>query len=139
MSNELSFEEIKKKFKIVVVDDSDFSRKGIIEILEEEEFNIVGEANSAEQAIKIGSSTTPHLYIIDIVMPEVSGLELIPLLREIDKQCLIIIMSSLSSENIVIESISAGANDFLKKPFDKKDLIITIEKLIRYIMAEKSI
>ena len=65
----------KKSLQIVVVDDSDFTRKRIIETLEEEGFLVTGEANSAEKAIQIFKNTGGNLYLIDIVMPDSSGLE----------------------------------------------------------------
>lgn len=117
-----------KDLKIVVVDDSDFSRNSIIEILEKNGFNVVGQASSANEAVPL-LGTGANLFLIDIVMPEVSGIELSKIISENSKQAKIIMMSSLNMESIIIESISNGAVDFLTKPFGEKDLIRSIEKI----------
>lgn len=116
-------------FKIIVVDDSDFSRKAMVEILESEGFNIVGEANSAEKAMQVALGTACNLFILDVVMPEISGIELAKLLNEKFEEAKIIMVSSLKMENIVIESISNGAVDFISKPFDREELIRSVQKL----------
>ena len=61
---------------IILVDDSDFSRKSMIEILDKEGYSVVGEANSAERAIQIAQTVPCDLFIVDVVMPEVSGIDL---------------------------------------------------------------
>lgn len=124
--------------KIVIVDDSDFSRRNILETLEVEGFNIVGQANSAEEAMPLSATTGANLFIIDIVMPEVSGLELAEKLVELAKNKIFIIMiSSLKMQSLIIESISSGANDFLQKPFSPSDLINSVEKIEILLQEEK--
>ena len=120
--------------KILVVDDSEFNRKNMINILTEEGFNVVGEANSAEEGIKVAATTKATLIFIDIVMPERSGLELAKHFQEKNiSGRFIIMMSSLNIEGIVIESISNGAIDFLQKPFDTDDLLKSVFKIERLL------
>lgn len=122
------------KLKILIVDDSEFNRKSMIEILTYEGFNVIGQASSAEEAIQIAHSAKPNLIFVDIVMPEISGLELTKHLQEKGAgEKFIIMMSSLNIESIVIESISNGAMDFLQKPFDRDDLIKAVEKVERIV------
>ncbi len=120
-----------QELRIAVVDDSEYSRKSIVEILESEGYNVVGQASSAEEGISVGGTTGANLYIIDVIMPERSGLEMAKVISE--KGSLggvnIIMMSSLNMESIIIESISSGAIDFLPKPFGPEDLLKTIRKI----------
>ncbi len=127
----------RKKFNVVVVDDSEYARKHIIEILEQEGFNVAGQASSAEEALKISATTICHLFIIDVVMPQVSGIELAKFLIEKKTTASIIMVSSLGIESVVIEAISQGAADFLKKPFERQDLVNSVDKLASYMQAEK--
>jgi two-component system chemotaxis response regulator CheY len=123
--------------RILIVDDSDFNRKSMAEILTNEGFNVVGVASSAEEAIQIAHGTKANLIFIDVVMPEISGLELTKHFQE--KQTgdrYLIMMSSLNIESIVIESISNGAIDFLQKPFEREDLIKAVEKIERLVEKE---
>ncbi len=122
------------KLKILIVDDSDFNRKSMVDILTFEGFNVVGQASSAEDAIQVAHSAKPNLIFIDIVMPEISGLELTKHLQEKTAgEKFIIMMSSLNIESMVIESISNGASDFLQKPFERDDLIKAVEKVERLV------
>ena len=131
--------EARKKFNVVVVDDSDYARKHVIEILEQEGFNIAGQAASAEDALKISATTNCHLFIIDVVMPNVSGIELAKFLTEKKTQASIIMVSSLGLENVVIEAISNGAVDFLRQPDERQDRLNTVDKVASYMEAEKLI
>jgi len=118
-----------QELKIAVIDDSEFSRKSIIEILENEGYDIVGQAGSAEEGLVLGGTTGANLFIIDVIMPERSGLEMAKVITEKSMNASIIMMSSLNMESIVIESISSGALDFLPKPFSPQDLLKAVEKI----------
>lgn len=126
------------KLKILIVDDSDFNRRSMAEILTEEGFNVVGQAKSAEDAIQIAHGTKANLIFIDVVMPDISGLELAKHFQEKQvNERYLIMMSSLNIESIVIESISNGAIDFLQKPFEREDLIKAVEKIERLVEKER--
>ncbi len=118
-----------QELRIAVVDDSDFSRKSIVEILEAEGFNVVGQAASAEEGLSLGTSAGANLFLIDVIMPERSGLEMAKLMMEKGLSVSIIMMSSINMESIIIESISSGAIDFLAKPFMPEDLINAVKKI----------
>lgn len=115
--------------RVMIVDDSDFSRTNISRMLTEEKFNVIGEAASAKDAIGILKDRKAHIAIVDVVMPEISGIELAETLHENFSDIAIIMISSLAQESIVIESISAGAVDFIQKPFGKQTLLNSIEKI----------
>lgn len=116
--------------RIAVIDDSEFSRKSVVEILEGEGYNVVGTAASAEEGLSLGAATGANLFIIDVIMPDRSGLEMAKVLSEKTMNASIIMISSLNMESIVIESISSGALDFLPKPFMPEDLIKAVDKII---------
>lgn len=120
--------------KIVIVDDSDFSRSVIAQMLSEEGYELAGEAASAEAALGLIRDKKPHIAIVDIVMPNVSGLELSEKIAQNFADVSVIMISSLSQEHVVLDAIGAGAADFIAKPIQKQQLIDSIEK----IMAQKS-
>ena len=127
-------EDIKKAkrsdlVRILVADDSDLSRQTIVSILEEEGYNVVAQANNAENAIQNAFTSGANVFLIDVVMPEVSGLDLANHIRDNIKDPRIIMMSTLDVEHVIIESVSSGAVDFLAKPFDKDELLKSIEKI----------
>lgn len=125
--NEITTHE---SLKVVVVDDSDFSRSLIIKMLKDAQFNVVGEASSAKTALGVIKEKKPHVVITDIVMPEVSGIELTESINQNFSDTYVIVVSSLSQEHIVLEAIGAGAADFIAKPISEKQLIDSLEKIM---------
>jgi two-component system chemotaxis response regulator CheY len=120
----------KSAMKVVIVDDSDFSRSIIRQMLIEENIEVVGEANSAEAALLVIKEKQPNIVITDIVMPEVSGIELAEKINQNYNDIAVIVISSLSQEHVVLEAIGAGACDFIAKPIQKQQLIDSLEKII---------
>lgn len=120
---------------IAVVDDNELSRRSVVEILENADYQVVGSAINARKALELQAATSPNIFIIDIVMPETSGIELAKKILDKDGDVGIIMTSSLNSESIVIEVISSGAMDFLKKPFTKEDLISSVEKVKEIVLG----
>ncbi len=118
------------QFQILIVDDSDFSRSNISQMLDNPRYNIIGEAANAKEAINILKDRTAHLAIIDVVMPDVSGIELADYITDNFDDTAIIMISSLAQESIVIDSISAGASDYIQKPFKQEDLLTSVEKIL---------
>ncbi|MCB9060320.1 MAG: response regulator [Halobacteriovoraceae bacterium] len=123
----------KSEVYIAVVDDSDLSRKSIVEILEQAGYNVVGDAADGTKAVLLAQTTNANLFIIDVVMPEVSGIELMGLIKDHKKSAAYIMMSSLKMESIILESITGGALDFLIKPFSKDTLLRSVAKLAKQI------
>ena len=115
--------------RVLVVDDSDFSRNNIAKMLENTRYNVIGEAANAKEAINILKDRKAHIVIVDVVMPEISGIELADKLTSMFNDINIVMISSLAQENIIMDSISAGAADFLQKPFDKATLLGSLGKI----------
>lgn len=127
----------KSIIKIAVVDDAEFTRKTVVDILEKSEFDVVGQAGNAEEAISLVGSTKANLFLIDVVMPNISGMELAKKISEVSNRPIsIIMMSSLDLENIIIESISNGAIDFLAKPFDAETLKRSVLKVASNMLKD---
>lgn len=122
--------DTENSYRILVVDDSDFSRNSITQMLDDPRYNVIGEASNAKEAMNILRDRKAHIAIIDVVMPEISGIELAEKITDNFKTTYVIMISSLAQENIIIDSISAGASDFVQKPFNKETLISSIEKVI---------
>ena len=131
----------KKDFKILIVDDSDFSRHTMKDILKDEGYSIVGDANDFERASKMADAYSPDLYIIDVVMPEHTGFDLIGQLKiqgKINSHTEIIMLSSLKSESLFMEVIAKGASDFLQKPFSPQELVFSVANIYkRFVAASK--
>lgn len=116
------------KKKILIVDDSPHTRKSLKNILEKHNYNIVGEASSGPEAIKLFSSLSPDIVMLDIIMPQLGGIEALRILRSLNKDVKIIMVSALDSLDRVKECLRAGANHYILKPFEEAKVIEIIEK-----------
>ena len=130
-------EQKKANFKILVIDDSNISANLISETLSEAGYQAIESSNSPSEGFQKATSDDFHLYIIDVVMPKVSGIEIAKEITNKEENSCILMVSSLDSENVLIESIASGANDFLVKPLEKQQLTNSVDKLYEYAIKAK--
>lgn len=120
-----------KKYKVIVVDDSKFSTKLIGEIIESDEhLELSSLFNEPEESISYCERNPVDVAIVDVVMPNISGIELAQKINKVSPETQIIMISSLNNERVIIDSIAAGASDFVQKPFSSKYLLTCIHKSI---------
>ncbi|OQX84810.1 MAG: two-component system response regulator [Candidatus Latescibacteria bacterium 4484_7] len=105
-------------------------RRMISEILEENGMEIVGEADTGAAAIKLYRELTPDLVTMDIIMPEMNGIDAVKEIIEMDSQARIVMCSALGQQALVQEAISAGAKDFLIKPFNPSRVVEVVNKVL---------
>ena len=123
-----------KSLKVFIVDDSDFARSLMSKMVVQAGHLVVGEASGAEAALLSIKDADPNVVITDIVMPEISGIELTEKITQSYNGIYVIVVSSLSQEHIVLEAIGAGASDFIPKPIEKQQLIDSLDKIQQQIM-----
>lgn len=88
-------------------------------------------AFDGKQAIELIEEHNPEFILTDIMMPFVSGLEVISYVRnKLNRQTPIIVFSSSGQEEIVLKAFDLGANDFMSKPFSPHELVIRIKRLL---------
>ena len=127
----------KSNFKILIVDDSNLSVNLITEVLSDEGFTSIEHTTNPGEGFQLAQASDYHLHILDVVMPKISGLEIAKEISQKDNPGCILMMSSLDSENILIESIASGAKDFLLKPFTNSQLIDSVNKLYQLTLDER--
>ncbi|WP_331654175.1 response regulator [Anaerotignum sp. MB30-C6] len=122
-----------KDRKIVVVDDSPFSVAMISKILGEKGFEVIGSANSLQEAVEVVSTLKPDLVTMDMTMPDADGLACTRAIREIDPNLKVIIISSMMDEEILRKAKKEKISGYIQKPVDGDELSL----LIRRIMADE--
>jgi two-component system chemotaxis response regulator CheY len=118
------------KNKILVVDDAAFMRMMIKDILTKNGYNVVGEAENGEKAVEKYKELKPDLVIMDITMPEVDGIQAVREIKKVDQDAKIIMCSAMGQQAMVIESIQAGARDFIVKPFQAERVLEAVRKVL---------
>ena len=116
--------------RILVADDASFMRQMIREIVEEEGFEVCGEASDGIEVIEAFRRLHPDIVTMDIVMPRKSGIDAVRRIIELDPGACVVMCSALGQETLVSEAIQAGAKDFIVKPFKPECVIDTINKAL---------
>ncbi|WAH35394.1 response regulator [Alicyclobacillus dauci] len=117
--------------KILVVDDAAFMRMMIKDILTKNGMEVVGEAADGAQAIEKYAELKPDLVTMDITMPEVDGIQALKQIRASDPQARVIVCSAMGQQAMVIDAITAGAKDFIVKPFQADRVVEAVQKALR--------
>lgn len=116
--------------KILICDDAMFMRTSIRKMVEAEGFQVVAEAGDGAECITSYQIYHPDLVLMDITMPDMDGITATQKIMEIDQNAKIIIVSALGLQEKVFEAITAGAKDFVVKPFTKETLIRCMKKYV---------
>ena len=115
--------------RVVIAEDEAIIRLDLRETLEEEGYEVVGEAGRGDTAVELIRELRPDLAILDIKMPGMDGLEVARHITA-ERICGVLILTAFSQREIIEEARDAGALAYLVKPFQKSDLIPAIEVAI---------
>jgi two-component system response regulator AtoC len=111
-----------EKENILVVDDEPSIRKYLQTLLEVDGYHVTA-VNSGKDALEyIGEGKKPDFIILDVLMPELNGLETLQQLMQIDRSLSVVMLSCSNEVGTVVEAIRLGAQDYLTKPFEKGEL-----------------
>jgi two-component system chemotaxis response regulator CheY len=119
---------------ILVVDDSKFMRKMLSDILIGEAHQILAEAENGKEAIELYERLKPDVVTLDIIMPEVEGVDAISALKAMRKanpRAKVVMVSAMGQEKVVEECLQAGASGFVVKPFQPSDVAGTVQTVLK--------
>lgn len=114
--------------KLLVVDDLEFMRTLIRDILESGGHEVVAEAADGRQALLLRRAWKPDLTLMDISMPRMDGLEALRRIKSEDPASPVVMCSSLGDQEKILEAIRYGASDYVVKPFRKERLLSAVRK-----------
>ena len=118
--------------QVLVVDDHSVVRRGIRSLLAEEDgIEVVGEAANGKHAIELVEKLHPDVVLMDLVMPEMGGVEAIQQITASHPEARILVMTSFAADDKVFPSIKAGALGYLLKDSDPEDLVRMIYQVYR--------
>jgi two-component system chemotaxis response regulator CheY len=115
---------------VLVCDDAIFMRTMISDILSQAGFEVVGEAESGLQAVEKYRALKPDLVTMDIVMPDMGGIEAVREICKDDPEAKILMCSAMGQQALVVEAIQAGAKDFVVKPFQPSRVLEAVQRVL---------
>lgn len=114
---------------VLIVDDSQITVRKIAQLLEDLGYRVLGFAQTGEAALEQYRALHPDLVTMDITLPDMSGIDVVRQILLEDTQALIVMITSHGQEQMVIDSIEAGAKGYVMKPVKPEVLKETIEKV----------
>ena len=114
---------------VLVCDDALFMRTMVRDILTQAGFTVVGEAETGQQAVEKYRTLKPDLVTMDIIMPDMGGIEAVKEIMKFDPQARILMCSAMGQQALVHEAIQAGAKDFVVKPFQPSRVLEAVQRV----------
>ena len=111
-----------RKESILIVDDEPSIRKYLQTLLEVDGYEVEALSSGKEALERLGAGNPPDFIILDVLMPELNGLETLRQMMQINRQLNVIMLSCSNEVGTVVEAIRLGAHDYLTKPFEKTEL-----------------
>ena len=117
-----------RKLKILITDDSKLLRKKLRDELEKLDCEVI-EAENGKEAVLMDLQEKPDGVILDIVMPEVGGIEALQVIKEVNPEIPVIMLSSAGTSQKLMETLKLGALDVIQKPYTSDQIRQAVEKI----------
>lgn len=117
------------KGRILVIDDEADIRESLEVLLTGEDYS-VGMASTASEGLRKVETGNFDLVLLDLMMPDRSGMDLLRDLRERDRETPVFMITAYGSVEVAVQALKSGANDYFSKPWDNEKLLIEIERMI---------
>lgn len=118
--------------RVLIVDDHAIVREGLRTLLvEESNVEVVGEARNGTEAVSMAAHLTPDVILMDLVMPEMDGIQATELIHKANPACQILVLTSFAEDQRVPDAIQAGAIGYMLKDVLKGDLLSAIQAAAR--------
>jgi two-component system chemotaxis response regulator CheY len=115
---------------VLIVDDAEFMRVMLREIVEDMDLSVAGEAEDGSEAVDLYRQLQPDLVLLDITMPQMDGTEALKSILELDSGACVVMITALGQKEQVLAAIKSGARDFIIKPFDQERVQDTLQRLL---------
>lgn len=114
---------------VLIVDDAAFIRAQLKQLLSQNNFDVVGEAQNGIEALKKIKEFNPDIVTLDITMPEMDGIECMAEIKKMKHQPSVIMVSAMGQESYVQKAIMNGAKGFIVKPYKPE---VVLKQLNRF-------
>lgn len=115
---------------VLICDDAIFMRAMIGDILKQAGFEVVGEAETGTEAVEKYRELRPDLVTMDIVMPDMGGIDAVRAIIAEFPDAQILMCSAMGQQALVVEAVQAGARDFVVKPFQPSRVLEAVQRVL---------
>ena len=115
---------------VLICDDAAFMRSLLSDILGEAGLEVVGEAQTGTEAIAKFKLLKPDLVTMDILMPEIGGIDAVKEIVRLAPEARVLMCSAIGQHSLVLEAIQAGARDFVVKPFQPSRVLEAVQRVL---------
>lgn len=120
--------------RVLIVDDSPVTHSLLRRILVKNGCEICGNATNGKEGVELYRSLNPDLTFMDISMPVINGLEAVKIIKSMNFDAPIIMLSAMGDEEIINEARQLGIEVFLKKPFDEEKILGALSKILSKVV-----
>jgi PAS domain S-box-containing protein len=124
--------------KILIVDDEDSFREVVRMLLEKEKHDII-DAASGDEALRIISTEQPDLVLLDVMMPDMTGMQVLEELKRERPEIDVIMITAYGSLERAVEALRLGAYDFIQKPMDNEELLASVNRCLEKRLLDKEL
>ncbi len=124
-----------RKLKILITDDSLLLRRKLKQELESLDCEVF-EAKNGKEAVIMYLENQPDGTFLDIVMPEVGGLDALKAIRKINEKAQVVMLSSTGTSSKLVETLKFGAIDFIQKPYTTQQIKKTLDDIRKKVEAD---
>ena len=128
--SEIKADNTGSKVSVLVVDDSALIRKVLIELLNNNGFNVIGEATNGQEGLDMYKELSPDIVTLDVTMPVMDGVEALRQIIELDANAKVAMITAAGQKERLMEALKIGAKLFITKPFNEEEVLNSLSDLV---------
>ena len=125
------------KIKVIIIDDHTLFREGLQRLLTRHEIDVVTSVSNGVDGLKAISDSEVDIILLDLRMPDVSGIEVLKNIREIKKSLPVVMLTTSDDEKDLIEALRNGASGYLLKDMEPDDLVVALKDVLKGATEDK--
>ena len=127
-----------QRYRVILIDDNELTRSVLRLSMQGERFDVVGEAAGARSGLEAALKLRPDIVCLDVQLPDGSGLDLLPAIRDALPDCAVLMVTSSNDLATIQSALSGGACGFIVKPINTKTVHDSLEKAAASVQRSRS-
>jgi len=119
------------KIKVIIIDDHTLFRDGLQRLLTRHEIDVISSVSNGDDGLKSIKNLFPDIVLLDLRMPDLSGIEVLKNIRQINKTLPVVMLTTSDDEKDLIEALRNGASGYLLKDMEPDDLVVALKDVLK--------